>query len=192
MLGLDLRFVQDRAEDGQLFYRLDPPLDAFVQYDGHRSKEVGSNRYAVRQLISREVEAQIIKQRGALAGKAGPLGSGAGAVGGKKGATGTAAQQVRDMIEKEKPALDFFGRPVEKKKKAAPPVPSGLSAPVDANGTSTGNGRRDGNGTRAEAEDPGTDADPDAPPAKKFKVFYRYNEGFSNAVRRPAKISALL
>ncbi|KAE9394078.1 P-loop containing nucleoside triphosphate hydrolase protein [Gymnopus androsaceus JB14] len=34
---LELRFVQERAEDGQLTYRIDPPVDVFVTYDGKRS-----------------------------------------------------------------------------------------------------------------------------------------------------------
>lgn len=72
MVALDLRFVQDKAEDGQLIYRLDPyenpcfdqgsikltisrPIDAFVTYDGKRASDIAISRYAVRQLVATEV-----------------------------------------------------------------------------------------------------------------------------------------
>ena len=71
MVALDLRFVQDKAEDGSLVYRLDPyvpslslrqyvnshcsPVDVFVTYDGKRSSDIAISRYAVRQLVANEV-----------------------------------------------------------------------------------------------------------------------------------------
>ena len=71
MVALDLRFVQDKAEDGSLVYRLDPyvpflslrkyldfccsPIDVFVTYDGKRSSDIAISRYAVRQLVANEV-----------------------------------------------------------------------------------------------------------------------------------------
>ena len=70
MVALDLRFVQDKAEDGSLVYRLDPyvlflslrkhltscrPIDVFVTYDGKRSSDIAISRYAIRQLVANEV-----------------------------------------------------------------------------------------------------------------------------------------
>jgi chromosome transmission fidelity protein 18 len=71
MVALDLRFVQDKAEDGSLVYRLDPyvpflslrkylnshhsPVDVFVTYDGKRSSDIAISRYATRQLVANEV-----------------------------------------------------------------------------------------------------------------------------------------
>lgn len=71
MVALDLRFVQDKAEDGSLVYRLDPyvpfvdprkylnprcsPVDVFVTYDGKRSSDIAISRYAIRQLVANEV-----------------------------------------------------------------------------------------------------------------------------------------
>ena len=71
MVTLDLRFVQDKAEDGSLIYRLDPcvtflslgkytnsrcsPVDVFVTYDGKRSSDIAISRYAIRQLVANEV-----------------------------------------------------------------------------------------------------------------------------------------
>jgi len=58
MVALDLRFVQDKAEDGSLIYRLDPPVDVFVTYDGKRSSDIAISRYAIRQLVANEIDAR--------------------------------------------------------------------------------------------------------------------------------------
>ncbi|KAG6334764.1 hypothetical protein ID866_4316 [Astraeus odoratus] len=55
MVSLGLRFLQERGEDGQLVYRLDPPIDVFVTYDGKRAPDIAASRYAVRHLVSAEV-----------------------------------------------------------------------------------------------------------------------------------------
>ena len=73
MASLELRFVQERAEDGVLSYRLDPyvlsfsalssiivtntsrPIDVFVTYDGKRAADIAVSRYAVRHLVAGEV-----------------------------------------------------------------------------------------------------------------------------------------
>ncbi|PWN44307.1 P-loop containing nucleoside triphosphate hydrolase protein [Ceraceosorus guamensis] len=57
LISLGLSLQQDRTEEGQLIMRLEPALDAFVQYEGKRSKEVGPARYAIRSAIAKEVEA---------------------------------------------------------------------------------------------------------------------------------------
>ena len=75
MVALDLRFVQEKAEDGSLVYRLDPyvpflslrnqlnyrcsPVDVFVTYDGKRSSDIAISRYAIRQLVANEVGTRI-------------------------------------------------------------------------------------------------------------------------------------
>ena len=55
MANLELRFVQERMEEGQLVYRLDPPIDVFVTYDGRRAADIAVSRYAVRHLVAAEV-----------------------------------------------------------------------------------------------------------------------------------------
>lgn len=73
MVSLELRFVEERAEDGQLVYKLDPsvlhlfrvnipelmliyrPVDTFVTYDGKRAADIAPPRYAVRHLVATEV-----------------------------------------------------------------------------------------------------------------------------------------
>ncbi|KAJ7827471.1 hypothetical protein B0H14DRAFT_2814415 [Mycena olivaceomarginata] len=63
MSTLELQFFQERAEDGQLTYRLDPPIDVFVTYDGKRAADIAVSRYAVRHLVAGEIEAQMISRK---------------------------------------------------------------------------------------------------------------------------------
>ncbi|THG93472.1 hypothetical protein EW026_g7776 [Hermanssonia centrifuga] len=63
MVSLELRFVQERLEEGQLVYRLDPPVDVFVTYDGKRAADIAVSRYAVRHLVAAEIDAQLIKRQ---------------------------------------------------------------------------------------------------------------------------------
>ncbi|ORY58350.1 P-loop containing nucleoside triphosphate hydrolase protein [Leucosporidium creatinivorum] len=62
MLGMKLSFVQDKNEDGQLTYKLDPPIDVFIHFDGKRASDMAPSRYAVRHLITREMEAEEIRR----------------------------------------------------------------------------------------------------------------------------------
>ncbi|EJD05706.1 P-loop containing nucleoside triphosphate hydrolase protein [Fomitiporia mediterranea MF3/22] len=55
MVAFELRFVQEKAEDGQLTFRLEPPIDAFITYDGRRASDIAVQRYATRQVIAGEV-----------------------------------------------------------------------------------------------------------------------------------------
>ncbi|GJJ12562.1 hypothetical protein Clacol_006805 [Clathrus columnatus] len=55
MVALELQFVQERAEDGSLVYRLEPPIDVFITYDGKRAADVPLSRYAVRKMVAAEV-----------------------------------------------------------------------------------------------------------------------------------------
>lgn len=75
MVALELRFVQEKQEDGQMMYRLDPcvgyyiwssildmvfsPIDAFITYDGKRATDIAVSRYATRRLIASEVRMPI-------------------------------------------------------------------------------------------------------------------------------------
>ncbi|KAI9446248.1 P-loop containing nucleoside triphosphate hydrolase protein [Lactarius indigo] len=60
MVSLELRFVQEKTEDGQPMYRLDPPVDVFVTYDGKRAADIAAPRYAVRHLVATEIDAQLV------------------------------------------------------------------------------------------------------------------------------------
>lgn len=80
MVMLELRFVQEKSEDGQLVYRLDPsvpwltltaiasltmvdhrPLDVFVTYEGKRASDITISRYATRHLVAGEVSQDLLQ-----------------------------------------------------------------------------------------------------------------------------------
>ncbi|KAG1754359.1 P-loop containing nucleoside triphosphate hydrolase protein [Suillus lakei] len=63
MVSFELRFVQEKVEDGQNVYRLDPPIDVFVTYDGKRAEDIAVSRYAVRQLVATEIDAALVAKQ---------------------------------------------------------------------------------------------------------------------------------
>ncbi|PPQ67464.1 hypothetical protein CVT24_011521 [Panaeolus cyanescens] len=115
MAALDLRFVQERTEDGQLSYRLDPPLDVFVTYDGKRAPDISVSRYAVRHLVAGEskIDAKIsardtdIVEKGKQ-GKHHFFGNGSRQKGANEGPVGGVRPEGQDIADL--PPTDFFGR----------------------------------------------------------------------------------
>ncbi|KAJ7047115.1 P-loop containing nucleoside triphosphate hydrolase protein [Mycena alexandri] len=180
MSTLELQFFQERAEDGQLTYRLDPAIDVFVTYDGKRAADISVSRYAVRHLVAGEIEAQMISRKvdvveRAKRGKHDFFGRAPAAKHseGRDGdvlsspakADGNAADppnkrartEVAPVIDiADKPPTDFFGRLIT--------VPS-LGAAKAAQ--------------RKNVE-------------KKYRVTYRFKEGNSAAVRKPIKMKAFM
>ncbi len=109
---------------------------------------------------------------------------------------------MRDGIKgkKDKVAVDFFGRPIVQKSAS---VPAALSWSQFRRGWAARREVSEGRSSSTSdliksAEDSGAVETPPSAAAQevasedKVKVFYRYHEGFSNAVRRPMKISSLL
>ncbi|KAG6910312.1 hypothetical protein DXG01_011709 [Tephrocybe rancida] len=174
MAALELRFFQERAEDGQLSYRLDPPIDVFVTYDGKRAADISVSRYAVRHLVAGEIDALLIARDADVVekGKRGKhdffgankfssnksedVGAKANGPGDESGPP-SKRPRVDDGIDiADKPPTDFFGRVI-------------TVATV--------------NSTKA-AERKNVE--------KKYRVTYRYTEGNSAAVRKPVKMVAFL
>ncbi|KAF7322486.1 AAA domain-containing protein [Mycena chlorophos] len=185
MATLELQFFQDRAEDGTLTYRLDPPIDVFVTYDGKRASDIPVSRYAVRHLVASEIEAQMIARRvdfverekrgkhdaffGNAHVKSSPL-KGDNERDPQSSPTKAprpdgmptppnkrARVEAPEVVDiADKPPTDFFGRLIT--------VPSTAKAKA--------------------AERKNAD--------KKFRVAFKYNEGNSAAVRRPVKVNAFL
>ncbi|BGP37138.1 Chromosome transmission fidelity protein 18 [Rhodotorula kratochvilovae] len=105
MIDTKLAFVIDKSEDGQLSYKLDPPIDVFVHFEGKRPTDIAPGRFAVRQMVNREIDAELLR-RGDPA-KAGTKSAseilGAYKADLAKGATAPATT---------KQAVDFFGRAI--------------------------------------------------------------------------------
>ncbi|KZS88374.1 hypothetical protein SISNIDRAFT_479953 [Sistotremastrum niveocremeum HHB9708] len=114
MLLFDLRFVQEKTEDGSLTYRLDPAIDVFVTYEGKRAPDIAPSRYATRHMVAIEIEAELAKrqaQQVAFSEVARPS------------MFGRRPKTINDMISSlsdgtiaidpaDKPPTDFFGRPI--------------------------------------------------------------------------------
>ncbi|MBW0488588.1 hypothetical protein O181_028303 [Austropuccinia psidii MF-1] len=106
MLGLSLNFVQDRGEDGQLTYVLEPQIDFSTIYEGKRATDIPPPRFAARQLIDKEMTAVKIRFQG---GPSGGLRSGATAI---LEAYNRNTHPARKSKEAVVAALDFFGRAI--------------------------------------------------------------------------------
>ncbi|GAA6038469.1 hypothetical protein JCM8097_004581 [Rhodosporidiobolus ruineniae] len=156
MITSKLSFVLDKAEDGQLSYKLDPPIDVFVHFEGKRASDIAPGRYAVRQMINREIDAELMRR-----GEDGKGGTkSASEILGAYNAKPTAAA----VAPETKQAVDFFGRAI---------VPKAVEPESGAGD--------------------GIDSAPAPPPRKKTRqAMYRFNEGFSNAVRVTKRVSDFL
>ncbi|KAH9930626.1 P-loop containing nucleoside triphosphate hydrolase protein [Fomitopsis serialis] len=163
------RLVDIMNDDGQLVYRLDPPIDVFVTYDGKRASDIATSKYAVRHVVATEIDDKLEAMRIEPAEKSKPKRSDFFKQRTANGATNNDDEgdvslpaAKRSKLDQagppEKIAVDFFGRPI-----AAPNPASGKS--------SSGKG---------------------AKPTTKYRVAFRFNEGNSAAVRKPIKVSSFL
>lgn len=215
MLSLNIHFVQDKISEeesavtgqsvGTLVYKLDPPLDIFTHFEGKRSKEIGPSRFAVRQMVAREMERLQLRKNAGLENDEDEAGSTSKSATAIYRSKSTHVNATREAIEnkKEKLAVDFFGRPIVQKSASMPaalsaiPIPEGMGgkkrkAP-EGRPFSTALSMGESSVQATSTAPSSASAKPDDQAAdEKIKVFYRYHEGFSNAVRRPLKISSLL
>ncbi|SCZ92034.1 BZ3500_MvSof-1268-A1-R1_Chr5-3g08294 [Microbotryum saponariae] len=163
MLALGLAFVQDKNEEGQLMYKLEPltalgatsrPIDVFVHFEGKRATDIAASRYAVRHLVTREMEAEVIRRserHGAAAATKTTAGDILAAYNVKPNAANGAASGVKE-------AVDFFGRAIVAKPVAASEGPQ-VNFVVQP---------------------------------RAIKAVYRFHEGFSNAVRTTKRVADFL
>jgi chromosome transmission fidelity protein 18 len=210
MLHLSLNFAQERTDEGVLTYRLEPPLEVFTSYDGKKSAAVNVGRYAVRAIVMRELEAERARRRNGIVDGTPGEASSSSAKNALEAYRKADANGLGLMGKKDKVALDFFGRPVVlKAKKEAGGASAGsssglkdLPAPIlaarqakealTAGGTtSSTNALPKEDPSAAEEAEGGAGSDGHRG-QKRLKVHYRHNEGYSNAVRQPIKMSALL
>lgn len=175
MLHCNIEFVLDKNEQGQTYYRMEPPLEVFVQYEGKKSSLVGPAKFQLRQMVVSELHAARVRARQIQSGQEQEEGKGQRLVG----------QGLRDAYSKQngmtdvnaqttRVAVDFFGRPIVAKANKVEIVATTLPDSIL--------------GRRKEKEND----EAELFKAKKLKVFYNYHEGFSNAVRKPVKMSSLL
>ncbi|KAJ3044637.1 hypothetical protein HDV00_001563 [Rhizophlyctis rosea] len=193
MCTFGVRFVQEKSEEGQYVYRLDPPIDVLVSGLGNSfstgtmsSRRVLNAPYAVRQLIAQEIDKELIRRAEAAANARNPVREKEKGLEGKSENeddgvfVAPAPVQKRavlskpvvaltpKVVEEEKPALDFFGRPIVVKDEG------------DGDATSGGKKALKSAGARAQAS------------VGIRRVVFKFNEGFSNAVRKPVYVRDLL
>lgn len=166
MINFQLTFVQEKTEDGQFLYRLEPSIEKLGDFSTIGLKNVLTNRYAVRQLIAQEIEMELVRRAesvkeakvGAFFGKAG---QGQDAASMETVASASQAIAAADKAMTMKEATDFFGRAIVVQDKSA----------------SGGAGLSSLEMERSK---------------KKTRIWYKFNEGFSNAVKAKVFINELL
>ncbi|KAF9129908.1 hypothetical protein BGW39_003643 [Mortierella sp. 14UC] len=156
MIHFQLTFIQEKTEDGQFLYRLEPSIEKLGDFSTIGLKNVLTNRYAVRQLIAQEIEMELVRRTEAA--KEAKMGAFFGKTGQNASMlTGVSASVLPMEPELSlKEATDFFGRAIV--------VPD--SSHAGAGGTLS--------------------LDMMDRPKKKTRIWYKFNEGFSNAVKAKA------
>ncbi|XP_021267350.1 chromosome transmission fidelity protein 18 homolog [Numida meleagris] len=173
MLAYNLTYHQERLPEGQYVYKLDPNVEAVCRFPDLPARK--QLTYQAKQLIAREIELEKMRRTEAVL-QARNLSEEPADIGdAEMGAGGTAAPRnhqqrlehiVRRAAVQDKPETDFFGRPIPRQRSA--PAPEAQPSEHDAIENQMGKavGRSD--------------------------VWFRFNEGVSNAVRRNLYIRDLL
>ncbi|XP_004705842.1 chromosome transmission fidelity protein 18 homolog [Echinops telfairi] len=179
MLAYSLTYRQERTPDGQYTYRLEPNVEDICRFPELPARKPLT--YQAKQLVAREVELEKMRRVEALALTAqgpaadgGPPGTKGPVRGKEKGVQPPAPRNHEQRLEhimskatfEEQPERDFFGRVVVRSE-AAPnkrTAPTEDAAPEWRMGTAVG----------------------------RSHVWFRFNEGVSNAVRRSVYIRDLL
>ncbi|KAK2533628.1 Chtf18 [Columba guinea] len=173
MLAYNLTYRQERLPEGHYGYKLDPNVEAVCRFPDLPARRQLS--YQAKQLIAREIELEKMRRTEALL-QARNLGQEPGNGLGEAGdpADGGAEppnhqQWLEHIVRRaaageDKPETDFFGRPVQRV--AAAPAPQASKEESIESQMGKAVGRSD--------------------------VWFRFNEGVSNAVRRNIYIRDLL
>ncbi|NXO64163.1 CTF18 protein, partial [Phainopepla nitens] len=183
MLTYNLTYLQERLPEGQYIFKLDPNVEAVCRFPELPARRQLS--YQAKQLIAREIELEKMRRAEARSlgqppqGEAGPClcspqdpGNGLREEPGHAEPAGTPSHQqrlehiVRRAAVQDKPEMDFFGRPLQRKEAATAPAPQLSKEESLELQMGKAVGRSD--------------------------VWFRFNEGFSNAVRRNLYIRDLL
>ncbi|XP_072205167.1 chromosome transmission fidelity protein 18 homolog isoform X2 [Excalfactoria chinensis] len=172
MLAYNLTYHQERLPEGQYVYKLDPNVEDVCRFPDLPARK--QLTYQAKQLIAHEIEMEKMRRTEAVM-QARNISEEPAEMGDvEMGAGGPAVPQnhqqrlehiVRRTAVQDKPETDFFGRPIPRQQSApAPAQPSERDAIENQMGKAVG----------------------------RSDVWFRFNEGVSNAVRRNLYIRDLL
>ncbi|XP_037546232.1 chromosome transmission fidelity protein 18 homolog [Nematolebias whitei] len=167
MLAYNLSYRQDRTPEGQYTYVLEPRVEEVAWFPGLPPRR--QLTYQAKQTISREMEREKMRRAEQMMLQRNPVAKEEGKkIAGPK-PTRNHQQRLENIVKQTtveaRPEVDFFGRAVAPKaQRAQPSLDTGEKCAVLAMGTAVGNS----------------------------DVWFRFNEGMSNAVRRNVYIRELL
>ncbi|KAM9313795.1 chromosome transmission fidelity protein 18 homolog isoform 2-T2 [Pholidichthys leucotaenia] len=165
MLAYNLSYRQDRTPEGQYTYLLEPRVEEVVRFPGLPPRR--QLTYQAKQTISREMEQEKMRRAEQIMLQRNPVAEVKKSDGPKP--TKNHQQRLENIVKQTtvetRPEVDFFGRVVvPKPQKTQQPTDTGEKSAVLTMGTAVGNS----------------------------DVWFRFNEGMSNAVRRNVYIRELL
>ncbi|XP_029986433.1 chromosome transmission fidelity protein 18 homolog isoform X2 [Sphaeramia orbicularis] len=166
MLAYNLSYRQDRTPEGQYTYVLEPRVEELVKFPGLPPRR--QLTYQAKQTISREMEQEKMRRAEQLLMQRNPVVQKEKESAASK-PTRNHQQRLENIVKQTtvetRPEVDFFGRAVAPKpQRPQPSSDSGEKCAVLSMGTAVGNS----------------------------DVWFRFNEGMSNAVRRNVYIRELL
>uniref|UniRef100_A0A8D2ZMK2 Chromosome transmission fidelity protein 18 homolog n=1 Tax=Scophthalmus maximus TaxID=52904 RepID=A0A8D2ZMK2_SCOMX len=167
MLAYNLAYRQDRTPEGQYTYFLEPRVEEVVRFPGlppHRQLT-----YQAKQTISREMEQERMRRAEQMMLQRNPAVRDEGKKSAAPKPSSNHQQRLENIVKQTtvetRPEVDFFGRAIAPKpQRPQPSSETGEKCPVLSMGTAVGNS----------------------------DVWFRFNEGMSNAVRRNVYIRELL
>ncbi|XP_070841496.1 chromosome transmission fidelity protein 18 homolog [Chaetodon trifascialis] len=167
MLAYNLSYRQDRTPEGQYTYVLEPRVEEVVRYPGLPPRR--QLTYQAKQTISREMEQEKMRRAEQLVLQRNPAVKKEEKKSGGPKPTRNHEQRLENIVKQTtvdtRPEVDFFGRAVAPKpQRPQLSSDSGEKCEVLSMGTAVGNS----------------------------DVWFRFNEGMSNAVRRNVYIRELL
>ncbi|XP_075292983.1 chromosome transmission fidelity protein 18 homolog isoform X2 [Opisthocomus hoazin] len=175
MLAYNLTYHQERLPEGQYVYKLDPNVEDVCRFPDLPARR--QLTYQAKQLIAREIELEKMRRTEALLqarNRGEEPGNGPDEAGERRDGGPAVPPNHQQRLEhiarraaaEDKPETDFFGRPIRPPRVAPAPAPQASEEESIENQMGKAVGKSD--------------------------VWFRFNEGVSNAVRRNIYVRDLL
>ncbi|KAJ3415604.1 Chromosome transmission fidelity protein 18 [Chytridiales sp. JEL 0842] len=181
MVFFGLRFVQEKGEDGHYLFRLDPSIEKLLMAGKSGSQDVHSQHlaYPVRQLISSEIQSEMIRRSDVISKQR------------QEGLTRLSTDVSPNLAEKENRAPKA-GKAVAAKsyqKRGQNNLAITKMGPIDLDQPVA---QMPINHFAVKADNNLSNIERLPEPLRKSQISFKFNEGFSNAVRKPVLMRDLL